>query len=368
MKKVIFLGQWWSVGESLFLVNLILNYCDYIKNNYNNKIYIIYHLVNEEFIYKNVLNIEHIKKYVDELHFSNKSLFNYQLKNEGYIEIFEWVYVHKDDLDFFNEVFKYNTTCWTKYEIFDQVFSPFHPTNTIRHEVEILNKDYDFSRKKRNSKYPKPLVKLSKLLKKISKDFRKLNNLYDYDVIHFRWNNRYDHHCGPEVVDYIVGRMEEVLDKDKKYFISTNFSLLIEKLKLKFNNIIFIDRADADFKVIESRKTTNKSLPSFIDEKILVMNPTMTQISNFIAHVELEIINNSNRVIHCSEISRDMISLFLWIPILINGVEILWVACDNNVIRKYNFNGCTYQNVLERPKLNKPECINLISGGKCFNR
>jgi hypothetical protein len=362
-KKIIFLGQWWSVGESLFLVNLILNYCDYIKKYYKNDIHVIYHFINEKFMYENVIDIEYIKEMVDELHFENPELHSHILKENGYLEIFEWVYVHKDDISFFNSVFRYNESCWTKYEIFDMCFSVSHPTNVIRHEVEVLYRDYEFNNGE--LEYPKPLLKLNKIIKNITEKYRQENGLNEYEVIHFRWNNRYDNNCGVEVVDYLISRLEEVLDPEKKYFVSSNYSLFITKIQEKFKNILFIDRGDADFSIIESGSKTGKNLPTFIDERILSYNPTMTQLSNFMAHVEMDIINNSKRVIHCSEISRNMISLFLWIPLLINEVELLWISCGNNVIRKYNFNGCVYQNILDKPIVNKPECVKIIGGGRC---
>lgn len=367
MMEVVFLGKWWSVGESLFLSNLILNYSEYLKKNYKGQIKIIYNFINETFIYKNTFDIETLKKYVDSLHFSNPNYNPNQLKQSGYVEIYDWVFVKKENINFFNEVFRYNENCWTKYEIFDEIFSVTHPTNIIRHEVEILYRDYEFSKKDKNHTYPKPLIKLSKNIKKIARDFIKSNDLEEYEVIHFRWNSRYDNICGPEVVEYLVQRLGEVIDTNKKYFISSNYSIFQEKIKSKFSNVYYIDRGPADFTSIESGTIKNKNLPYFISKKILEELPNNTQLSNFIAHVELEIINRSKRVIHCSEISRDIISLFLWYPILVKKRELLWVACENNIIRKYDFDGCIYQEVLEKPKIIKPECFKIISGNKYLN-
>jgi hypothetical protein len=363
-KKLIVTSEWWSVGECAALVNLVLNVCDYVNNNYKDDVYIIYHFMNEKFIYENVIDIDHVKTFVDEVHFTNPSLHINKLYEQGYVKIWDWVYVHKDDLNFFNEIFKFNQRCPSKYEVFETFFPSNHPINIIRHEVEILYRDYEFNYND-NSGYPKSLLQLSKTLKSIVKKYNKENKLKNYDVIHFRWNNRCDNTCGLEVVDYLVSRLSEVLDTNKTYFVSTNYSLFITQLKTKFKNILFIDRGDADFSVIESGIRTGREFPKFINEKILKSNPNMIQLSNFMAHVEMEIINNSQRVIHCSEISRNIISLFLWIPLLMNNVELLWIACGNNVKRKYNFNGCYEQVVLDPPKVKKPKCIQTISHGRC---
>jgi hypothetical protein len=363
-KKLIVLSEWWSVGESASLLNLVLNVCDYVINNHKDDVYIIYNFVNHKFIYENVFDIDHIKTFVDEIHFTNPNFNTNKLEEDGYVKIWDWVYVHKDDLIFFNKIFKLNKDCPANYEVFEMCFPSKHPINTIRHEVEVLYRDYEFSGENTLG-YPKPLLKLSKFLKNITKKYKEDHNLKDYEVIHFRWNNRFDNHCGPEVVDYLVSRLEEVLDDKKTYFVSTNYVLLIKKLKNKFKNILFIDRGNADFSVIESGVKTKKKFPKFINEEILKNNPNMVQLSNFMAYVEMDIINNSKRVIHCSEVSRNIISLFLWVPLLMNNVELLWIACGNNVERKYDFNGCTHQVVLDSPMVNKPRCIEIISNGRC---
>jgi len=371
-KKLIILNKWWSVGESASLLNLALNLCDYIMNYHKDDVHVIFHFLNEKFMYENVIDMDHVRTFVDELHFANPSIDVYKLEHDGYVKIGWdwWLYVHKDDFDFFNRIFKFNelseVDAYSKYEVFESIFPKYHAVNIIRHNVEILHRDYEFNNIY-TSEYPKPLLKFSEKIKRIAREYKEENKLENYDVIHFRWHNRFDDSCGPEVLDYLVSRLEEVLDKEKTYFVSTNYSLFIEKIKNKFKNILHIDRGDADFSVIESGIISGKNFPKFIDEKILEYRPNMQQLSNFMAYVEMEIINNSQRVIHCSEIHRNIISMFLWVPLLMNNVELLWIACENNIYRKYNFDKCHEQIVLDPPKVRKPKCVEIISLGRCMS-
>lgn len=357
MKKIIFTQSWWSIGECLVNINVMLNYIKLLKTNSPDSFYCILNLDGPEFILENC--IPNLTQFCDEYH-KNNPIFSLHLLTSDEVNFkkinpYCFMYVSEFD-EKIQEFFIYENNS-EHPKIFDELYNHTHVINRIRHNIEVLP-EHELVDEFHNSNF-EIFCEFTDTNESLSSKILSDLNFYDFETIHFRWHS----HCGipneKEIINYWIDRLSNHIDSNKMYFLSSSNPMFYKLFEERFKNCFYLDRGKYSFYYNFSQE-----IPTYIPSHITL--PSKIQDANdYIAYLELSIICKSKKIIHVSDGYRCMISLFLWLPIIKYQIPILWISCIYDVNRIYNMNGCFYQkiNEIHKNEIAPPNCMCEYSNG-----
>jgi hypothetical protein len=317
--------------------------------------------VDNKFIVDNCINVEELHGYVDEIHIGSLEYSIKDLSNKGYIQLvhsYGWpqnVYIKKEEINTVLSLkFNYFSEAYIGLDKFFDIYNQetlSHNLNKIRHPVPRLQNELFTS----HNKGHECVVDLNKKVKDKVLKFLEKNNIKIFDSIFFKWddtpfNQEQDRAEIEKYIDYII----PYLDTSKTYFLSSNHSLFYTIFKEKFQNCFFIDRGMYDY---YSNTTSNNyffntgtktETPEFVDFNTERLS--LHKISDYLAHIELGLICKSQEIIYITNLKgRNIISLFLWLPLLRYSIPVKWIhhAFGFLVERQYNFDRCLWEKIEE---------------------
>lgn len=358
MKKIFFTLGWWSIGECSININIVLNYIKLLKEKFPNLFYFVFNLEGSEFVIRNC--IPNLSNLCDEYHINNPMYFleSFESNSNVYQKINPYCYIYKSDFDKSVEnIFTYES--YVQPKIFLDLFDDrTHALMVLRHYVEILP-DYQLVEEKSNSQL-EIFIEFTDEQIKIRNQFLLEKNIENFDSLHFRCHSNDNQKSEREIINYWIERISPHIDPNKTYFLSSSNQLFYKIFEEKFKNCFYIDRGKYSY----NTQTSNKEL-NFLPDNVR-RHSNFKDINDYIAFLELSIICKSEKIIHSSDGYRDMISLFLWFPILKYQIPLLWIAFQNDVTRKYNLNGCYYQTSesIDKSKIPVPYSLCQYSNGQ----
>lgn len=342
MIKIVYTHNWWSIGENLGSINQVLTFISFFRKLFPNKFYFVLNFWDGEFIVENCINVEQIKHIPDEFCFLSEEYSHESLLKKGFIKIDpqnQYIFVEEknlkeiNQLDFYYENKKYVGVLEALNIFYMELHS--HPLNKIRHYVPVLDNDSFIPHNKGHN----CLVDLNQNIYKKSQEIINQYGFSDFDCVMFKWEQKFNSiNMDKEIEDY-VDLIIPFLNKDRRYFLSSNNSLFYTKFKKKFDNCFFIKRGKFDLHFDKSQE----EIPNIIDFDSSKIRPLI--VSNYIAHIELAIICQSKKIFYTNDFIRPMISLFLWLPILKYSIPISWIYYPESLLieRVYNFESCLSQ-------------------------
>jgi hypothetical protein len=356
MYKIIFTHSWWSVGESLANINIILNFIVFLKQKFPNKFYIILNISGNELNMTYSLDSENIMKLCDEFYLDENIYHpNVIVHNDNFIQLHDCCFINKNEYNLeLENIFHPNKEGNTVIsKLLYDVYNWKHPLNKIRHYVPVLPNNEVVPPNNNDSNDFKIFCDVNEHIKKIVDNILIEKEINDYESIHFRWNEHIPHVCEDDVIIYWIERLTPLINPDKIYFLTSNHPKFYYFFEKKFPNCFYIKR-DEYIKTIENDFTKYKQ----------------NDIFDYIAHIDLRLVCRSKNIIHLTDGVREMISLFLWLPILQYKIPITWVTFHNFVYREYSINGCHNQKILGSNYMETviPKCVCDITQGRlCEN-
>lgn len=357
--ELIFSIQWWSVGESLANINLAIFYIEKIKTDYPDKFHIILNFSGFDLILNHAINHENIKLLTDEFYINNVD-YSYDniCNNKKFKRVHDFCAVFSEKYDE-NIEHIFQTKNIGDNIILSKMFNDYfnfdyHVINKIRHYVPILGDDQIIKPDELNTNKFKILCGLSKNLEEITQNILNSKNINKFESIHFRWNEHIPHPCQHDVINYWLDRISPFIEKGKTYFLSSNTPMFYDLFEIRFKNCFYINRGN------HNNKSPNSILiTDFLPKNVNFNQYKINEIYDYIAHIELSIICNGNIVYNLTDGVREMISLFLWVPILQYNVDLIWITFYHSVHRKYVLDGCYYQSLLNSNymEIEIPKCV-----------
>jgi hypothetical protein len=359
MKKIICLQNHWSVGEGLRTINQVLTLIEFLRKIYSEEeLYFVLNFLDDEFIVENCIDIKTVSIVPDETYIKNYEYSYNKVLSDGYRPIIPGfhTFAKNEDLEKLNSTeFFYKGK---KYFGIQEAISIYidechsHNVNKITYSHNLNESDFI-----NHEGEHKCYVSLNPKIEKYSSNILNMLDKHEYESIFYRWEEGYDKEKDYKQIESYVNILSNFLDKNKNYFLSSNNPVFYEIFKKKFKNCFYIDRGIfSTFSHLLNIKETIPSLVDCLENKIIkldnnkipdIFEPNLTHktVSEYIAHIELNLICKSKRIFYMTNERRDNISLFLWLAILKNSIELNWInVLRGEVIkRKYNFDKCLFE-------------------------
>lgn len=358
MIKIICLQNWWSVGEGLRTINQVCTLINFLRKIYPNQLYFVLNFLDNDFIVKNCIGFSKVSKIPNEFYIKNiEYSYDNVIKND-FIPLIPGfhTFIHKENFDFLNNLkFMYNNIEYTGIQnainfYIDEVHT--HHLNKIGQNLDLIPEDFI-----EHSKEHVCHVELNENIENISEKIINTIEYTNFDSIFFRWEIGFNEVEDTKIIESYINKLIPFIDKNKYYFISSNYSLFYEIIRYKIPNFFYIHRGRFDKFTKKSEKNYNYE-PTIIvsnNDKIKTINDfnliefetsniDYKIINNYIAHIELSLICKSNEIFYMTEKTRNNISLFLWLPSLKYSIPINWINIPTNELikRKYNFEKCIF--------------------------
>lgn len=357
---IVLFHEWISgLGEQTQAVNGFLRIADFINEEYPNKFYIIYNVwvygwdgagSNKNGIEK-ILNVDYLKNFVDEVNILDR--FN-GTNLTVFTEQSEFTPIKYALGRPFGQRVPLSDAIFMKRDSFDEGIAKhigdFVTNKLACHPLMIQNIQMQLPTTDTININPKEFM--SDTVKKIADTFCSNNNLKKFKTIFFRLHQPthsvsykqfrwWPEHEELDIAKSVFNRIIAQLDKNTTYFLSSNSDIL--KHLFKEHNVSFVDRDIFSIHLRDSLlsgEIPRTQLPAVIPAGLFDIEECPQVISEFLAAIEMEIMSRSEEIIHFPDCGfyNDMISLFLWYPLIVKKLPLRWITCQDQIPAYIKFN------------------------------